>query len=83
MTTKTASIRLDKELYDKIDEHCVSENCSRNDFIKSVIESALDKDDDVADHSSHYDSKGNYWYWNDEKKIWTCRLNMDNVTVKD
>jgi len=51
MTTKTASIRLDKELYDRIDEHCVSVNCSRNDFIKSAIESKLNKQDDVVAHA--------------------------------
>ncbi len=48
MTTKTASIRLDEELYHRIDEHCVNENCSRNDFIKSAIESKLNKEDDVV-----------------------------------
>jgi len=48
MSTKTASVRLDQELFDKIDEHCVSAGYSRNDFIKSAIETALEKDDDVA-----------------------------------
>jgi len=43
MTTKTASVRLEQELYDKIDEHCVSEGCSRNDFIKNAIELKLNK----------------------------------------
>ena len=43
MTTKTASVRLEQELYDRIDSHCVNEECSRNDFIKSAIESKLDK----------------------------------------
>jgi len=43
MTTKTASVRLEQELYDRIDSHCVSEECSRNDFIKSAIESKLNK----------------------------------------
>jgi len=47
MSTKTASVRLDCDLFDRIDEHCVSEGCSRNDFIKSAIEAAL-KDDDVV-----------------------------------
>ena len=51
MTTKTASIRLDQELYTRIDEHCVSEQCSRNDFIKSAIESKLNKQDDVVAHA--------------------------------
>jgi len=80
MTTKTASIRLEQELYDRIDEHCVSKACSRNDFIKSAIESALDKDDDVA-HKAHHDSHGNYWTWSHDRKIWTCHVNMDNVKV--
>lgn len=44
MSTKTASVRLDQELFDRIDEHCVSAGCSRNDFIKSAIEAALDDD---------------------------------------
>jgi len=48
MSTKTASVRLEQELFDRIDEHCVSISCSRNDFIKTAIETALDKDDDVA-----------------------------------
>ncbi len=46
--TKTASVRLDKELYNRIDEHCVSEGCCRNDYIKSAIAAALNKDDDVV-----------------------------------
>ncbi len=49
MSTKTASVRLDKELFDRIDNHCVSEGCSRNDFIKSAIEAALDDDDVVPE----------------------------------
>lgn len=75
MSTKTASVRLDHNLYTRIDEHCVSKGCSRNDFIKSAIEVALVKDV-VVDHKAHCDSHGNYWYWNDEQKIWTCRLNL-------
>ena len=77
MSTKTASVRLDRELFDRIDSHCVSFDCSRNDFIKSAIESALEvkKDDDAADHASHNDSYGNYWTWNDKEGIWTCHLN--------
>ena len=46
MSTKTASVRLEQELFDRIDEHCVSAGCSRNDFIKTAIEAALN--DDVA-----------------------------------
>jgi len=51
MTTKTASVRLEEELYDRIDSQCVSEDCSRNDFIKSAIESKLNKQDDVVAHA--------------------------------
>ena len=80
MTTKTASIRLDKELYDKIDEHCVTEQCSRNDFIKSAIESKLNKeDDDVAEHKPYYDSFGNRFYWDNNDKEWVCEVDPKNV----
>ena len=81
MTTKTASIRLDKELYDRIDEHCVSKECSRNDFIKSAIESALNKEDDDVEHKSYHDSFGNRWYWDLNDKEWVCELNPKNVRV--
>ena len=81
MTTKTASIRLDKELYDRIDEHCVSENCSRNDFIKSAIESALDNKDDDVEHKPYYDKLENRWYWDLNDKEWVCELNPKNVKV--
>lgn len=74
MNTKTASVRLDTNLYNRIDEHCVSKDCARNDFIKSAIEAALAKDDDVVEHKPHHDSYGNYWTWNKEDKIWTCHL---------
>lgn len=81
MVTKTASVRLDNALFDRIDDHCVTKNCTRNDFVKSAIESALvnNKDDVVAVHEPHYDKYGNYWYWNKDRKIWICRLNLDNV----
>lgn len=81
MTTKTASIRLDKELYDRIDEHCVSKNCSRNDFIKSAIESKLNKEDDDVEHKPYYDKLENRWYWDLNDKEWVCELNPKNVRV--
>lgn len=82
MVTKTASIRLAKDLFDRIDNHCVTKNCSRNDFVKSAIESALDNNkDDVVEHQPHYDKYGNYWTWNNDRKIWVCHVNMDNVKV--
>jgi len=74
MSTKTASVRLDTEQFDRIDEHCVGIGCSRNDFIKSAIDAAL-KDDDVDDHKSHQDSYGNRWYWDKNEEIWVCQIN--------
>ena len=76
MSTKTASVRLDQTLYDKIDEYCVRDGCCRNDFIKSAIELALKdnkKDDDVAKFKAHYDRYGNYWYFDLQRKIWVCQ----------
>ena len=81
MTTKTASVRLEQELYDRIDEHCVSEGCSRNDFIKSAIESKLNKEDDDVEHKPYHDSLGNRWYWDYNDKDWVCELNPKNVRV--
>ena len=81
MTTKTASIRLERELYDRIDEHCVSEQCSRNDFIKSAIESKLNKEDDDVEHKPHYDSFGNWFYWDKNDNQWVCEVNPQNVKV--
>ena len=81
MTTKTASVRLEQELYDRIDSHCVSEECSRNDFIKSAIESKLNKKDDDAAHEPYYDSLGNRWYWNYNTNDWVCEINPKNIRV--
>jgi len=81
MTTKTASIRLERALYDRIDEHCVSERCSRNDFIKSAIESALENKDDDVEHKPYHDSIGNRWYWNCDNNNWVCEINPKNVKV--
>ena len=81
MTTKTASVRLEQELYDRIDSHCVSEGCSRNDFVKSAIESKLNKKDDDVEHKPYHDSLGNRWYWDYNDKDWVCELNPKNVRV--
>jgi len=70
-------------MIEKIDEYCDSVACSRNDFIKSAVESALEKDEDDVEHESHHDNYGNYWTWNNDRKIWTCHMNMDNVRVEN
>jgi len=80
MGTKTASIRLDKELFDKIDEHCVTKNCSRNDFVKNAIESALGKKEEKK---PYYDKYGNYCTFNKEKNLWTIHLDAKNVKITD
>ena len=81
MTTKTASVRLDTELFDRIDEHCVSGNCTRNDFIKNAIESTLKKEEDDVAHQPYYDDLENRWYWSLDKNDWVCEINPKNVTV--
>ncbi len=43
MKTKTASVRLDQELFEEIDNRCEKEACSRNDFIKNAINLALEE----------------------------------------
>ena len=51
MKTKTASIRLEKELFDEIDQVCENEACSRNDFIKNAIDQALNGSNGHAQNS--------------------------------
>ena len=43
MTTKTASIRLEKSKFKEIDEKCGLSGCNRNDFIKNAIENQLNR----------------------------------------
>jgi predicted DNA-binding protein len=85
MPTKTASVRLEKTLYDRIDEHCVRVGCCRNDFIKNAIESALKdnkKDDDVVGSKPHYDRFGNYWTFDKKTDKWTCHLDSKNIKLR-
>jgi len=39
--TKTASVRLPKEMYEKIDSVCDEVGCSRNDWIKDTLQDKL------------------------------------------
>ena len=41
MKTKTSSVRLPKEMYEKIDTVCDDVGCSRNDWIKDAVETKL------------------------------------------
>jgi len=41
MKTKTASVRLPKEMYEEIDNICDDVGCSRNDWIKDKLKEAL------------------------------------------
>jgi len=45
MTTKTTSIRLDREILNQIDDRCSDLACSRNDFIKTAIDNLLEVED--------------------------------------
>ncbi len=41
MKTKTASVRLPKEMYEEIDNICDGIGCSRNDWIKDTLQDKL------------------------------------------
>ncbi len=58
MKTKTASIRLDKELFDDIDQVCEKEACSRNDFIKNAIDQKLNGSNGYAQNSQTQKTSG-------------------------
>lgn len=32
---------------------------------------------------AYHDKYGNYWTWNDEDKIWTCHLDLKNLSKGD
>jgi len=79
MATKTASIRLEKELYDKIDSKCSELGCTRNDFVKEAIESKLNTNEDKF--KPYHDKYGNYYTYDKDRKIWVCHVNMGNARV--
>jgi len=79
--TKTTSIRLEQDLIDEIDSKCSELDCTRNDFIKSTIESALEQKDDDVEHKPYHDSLGNRWYWSYDSKNWVCEINPNNMRV--
>jgi len=41
LKTKTASVRLPKEMFDEIDNFCDDIGCSRNDWIKDTLKDKL------------------------------------------
>ncbi len=95
MASKTASIRLSERMFENVDKKCSEIGCCRNDFIKSAIESALENNQgksiaevrnakivesaDDEQFKPHYDSHGNYWYYNHQRRIWTCRIDQKNM----
>jgi len=79
----TTSIRLDKEFLEEIDSKCNTLGCTRNDFIKSAIESKLNKEDDDVEHKPYYDKLENRWYWDLNDKEWVCEVNPKNVRAID
>lgn len=36
----------------------------------------------VSEFKPHYDSHGNHYTYDENRKMWTCHLNPDNVKIK-
>ncbi len=53
MTTKTRSIRLETEMFDKIDEKCKGLGCNGNDFIKNAIIEKLNSSNSTTNLETH------------------------------
>jgi len=51
MTTKTRSIRLETEMFEKIDEKCKGLGCNANDFIKEAINEKLNGSNHLVNES--------------------------------
>ena len=90
MKTKTASVRLPKELYEEIDNVCDDIGCSRNDWIKDALKDKLreqfnENSLDQEENTSRPDR-------NPTPKTFTCKngnlyengkVNTENASVKD
>ena len=83
---KTVSTKVDESVYQKLIESCGKSGNCISEKIRNLIEKSLESDPQNKkstvtenEHESHYDKYGNYWTWNKDKEIWTCRLNLDNV----
>ena len=51
MKTKTASVRLPKEMYEEIDNFCDDVGCTRNDWIKDTLKDKLRTQDENTQQS--------------------------------
>jgi len=52
MATKNTTIRLDKEMIEEVDNRCKELECTRNDYIKSAIDTKLEIDTSVKEESN-------------------------------
>jgi len=57
MKTKTASVRLPKEMFEEIDSICEKNGTCRNDFIKNAIDNQLELEANVEDESDDQEPK--------------------------
>ena len=51
MKSKTASVRLPKDMYEEIDELCDGIGCSRNDWIKDTLQEKLREESNEAEYA--------------------------------
>jgi len=56
MKTKTASVRLPKEMYQEIDNICDDVGCSRNDWIKDTLQDKLREENSQDQENSQGES---------------------------
>ncbi len=76
---KTVSTKVDESVYQNLVESCGKSGKCVSEKIRKLIEDSLamsQESKDETEHESHYDRYGNYWTWNDDKKIWTCHINL-------
>jgi len=90
---KPTSVRIPKNLLEKIDSICNDANCSRNDYIASALDEAVNneidetenqdssKETEVNKYESHYDKFGNYWSFDKNQSKWCCKINPENVRI--
>jgi len=71
MKTKTASVRLPKEMYEEIDNVCDDIGCSRNDWIKDALKDKLREQ--FNENSQDQEENTPRPYRNPTPKTFTCK----------
>ena len=86
---KTVSTKVDESVYQKLVDSCGKSGNCISERIRGLIENSLGSETPISKeltkleekHEPHYDKFGNYYTYNLQTKLWTCKLNPRNVRI--